>query len=291
MLRIGLLSCVLALAAIGGASADTAIERGNYLVNTIMACGNCHSPRDAEGKFIAGKALSGGLTFDTPPFLATAPNITPDKETGIGAWSDAEIRRALVEGIRPDHGRLPGVALAAIMPANFYKGLLPEDLAAVVAYLHTVPAVRNEVAPPVYRLPVKRDAYPDADAGFTAAMMSDSAKHGAYLATIGHCMECHAAWSKGVSDYTTGLGRGGRVFPLREGAADGPTSTAANITQHPTRGIGAWSDAEIGRAITQGIGRDGHALKPPMAYGFYAGLKEKDLKDVIAWLRTLPPLD
>src|SRR6516225_2108594 len=131
MLRIGLFGCVLSfvlLSSIGGVSADTAIERGDYLVNTIMACGNCHSPRDAEGKFIAGKALSGGLTFDTPAFLATAPNITPDRETGIGAWSDAEVRRSLIEGIRPDHGKLPGVALAAIMPANFYKALLPDDL-------------------------------------------------------------------------------------------------------------------------------------------------------------------
>ena len=291
MLRIGLLGCVLALAASGGASAETTVARGDYLVNTIMACGNCHSPRDAEGKFIAGKALSGGLTFDTPAFLATAPNITPDEETGIGAWSDAEIKRALVEGIRPDHGKLAGVALAAIMPANFYRALLPDDLAAVVAYLRSVPAVRNEVAQPLYRLPVQRVPYPDAEAGFTAAMMADPARHGAYLATIGHCMECHAAWSKGVSDYTTGLGRGGRVFPLREGVPDSPTSTAANITQHPTRGIGAWSDAEIGSAITHGIARDGHALKPPMAYGFYAGLKDADLKDIIAYLRTVPPLD
>jgi mono/diheme cytochrome c family protein len=290
MLRIGLLGCVLALAASGGASAETAIERGDYLVNTIMACGNCHSPRDAEGKFIAGKALSGGLTFDTPPFLATAPNITSDKETGIGAWSDDEIKHALIEGVRPNHGKLPGVPLAAIMPANFYKALLPEDLAAVIAYLRSVPAVRNEVAAPVYRLPVHRVPYPDAEAGFTKAMMADPAKHGAYLVTIGHCMECHAAWSKGVSDYVTGLGRGGRVFPLREGVADGPTSTAANITQHQAKGIGAWSDAEIGRAITHGIARDGHALKPPMAYGFYAGLKDADLKDIIAYLRTVPPL-
>ena len=291
MLRIGLLGCTLAVAASGGASAESAVARGDYLVNTIMACGNCHSPRDAEGKFIAGKALSGGLTFDTPAFLATAPNITPDKETGIGAWSDAEIKRALVEGIRPDHGKLAGVALAAIMPANFYKALLPDDLAAVIAYLRNVPAVRNEVAEPRYRLPVQRVPYPDAETGFTAAMMADPARHGAYLATIGHCMECHAAWSKGASDYTTGFGRGGRVFPLREGTPDSLTSTAANITQHPTRGIGAWSDAEVGRAITHGIARDGHALKPPMAYGFYAGLKDADLKDIIAWLRTIPPLE
>src|SRR5712672_4056001 len=120
MFRIGIAGCVVLLAT-SGATAESSIERGGYLVNTIMACGNCHSPRDAEGKFIAGKALSGGFTFDTPAFLATAPNITPDKETGIGAWSDAEIKRALVEGSRPDHGRLAGIALAAIMPANFSK--------------------------------------------------------------------------------------------------------------------------------------------------------------------------
>ena len=63
-----------------------------------------------------------------------------------------------------------------------------------------------------------------------------------------------------------------------------------NITQHPTKGIGGWSDAEIGRAITHGIARDGHALKPPMAFGFYAGLKDADLKDIIAYLHTVPPL-
>ena len=295
MLRNGFLDsflgCMLLLAASGSASAESAIERGSYLVNTIMACGNCHSPRDAEGRIIADKALSGGLTFDTPAFVATAANITPDRETGIGSWSDEEIKRSLIEGVRPDHGKLAGTALAAIMPANFYKALLPDDLAAVLAYLRSVKPVRNEVAAPVYRLPVRRDAYPDADAGFTKAMTADPVKHGAYLATIGHCMECHSAWSRGVSDFKTGLGKGGRVFPLREGVPDSPTSTAANITSHPTAGIGSWSDAEIARAIQQGIARDGHALKPPMAFGFYAGIKDADVKDIIAYLRTVPPLD
>src|ERR1700760_4440501 len=114
MLRNGFLAGVLLLAINGGASAETAIERGNYLVNTIMACGNCHSPRDADGRIIADKALSGGLSFDTPAFVATAPNITPDVETGIGSWSDDEIKRSLIEGIRPDHGKLAGTPLAAI---------------------------------------------------------------------------------------------------------------------------------------------------------------------------------
>ena len=291
MLRTGILACVLACVLLTSARAETAIERGNYLVNTIMACGNCHSPRDGEGRIIADRALSGGLTFDTPAFVATAPNITPDRETGIGSWSDAEVKHSLVEGVRPDHGRLGGTQLAAIMPANFYKALLPEDLAAVIAYLRSVKAVRNEVAVPVYKLPIHRDAYPDAEAGFSQAMMADPVKHGAYLATIGHCMECHSAWSRGVSDFRTGLGKGGRAFPLREGVPNSPTSIAANITSHPTNGIGGWSDAEIARAIQKGIGRDGRALQPPMAFGFYAGIKASDVKDIIAYLRTVPPLD
>jgi mono/diheme cytochrome c family protein len=277
-------------AACGGAAAQSPVERGAYLVNTIMACGNCHTPRDADGRAIAGKALSGGPVFTTPAFVATAPNITPDLETGIGSWSDAEIKRALVEGVRPDHGKLAGVPLAAIMPANFYKALLPDDLDAIVAYLRSIEPLRNETPDPVYKMPVRRDPYPDAEAGFNKAVFSDPVRRGAYLVTIGHCMECHSAWSRGVSDVTGGLGRGGRAFPVREGAPAGtPESIAANITAHPTAGIGGWSDAEIGRAITHGIARDGRALQPPMAYGYYAGLTASDLADIVAYLRAVPP--
>ena len=291
MFRIGIVSGVVLLTACGGAIAETPAERGGYLVNTIMACGNCHSPRDADGRTIADKAFSGGLTFATPAFIATAPNITPDVETGIGSWSDAEIKRALVEGTRPDHGRLSGVPLAAIMPANFYRALLPGDLDAVVAYLRTVKPIRSESPAPVYQAPVRRDPYPDAEAGFDKASFADPVRRGAYLVTIGHCMECHSAWSRGASDFRNGLGRGGRAFPALEGSPAGtPDSIAANITSDPAAGIGRWSDAEIGRAITHGIGRDGRTLKPPMAYGFYAGLKDADLADIIAYLRTVPPL-
>src|SRR5882672_12076986 len=272
MFRIAI-ACVLLLSTSGGTRADSPAERGNYLVNTIMACGNCHTPRDADGKAITDRAFSGGLTFATPAFVATAPNITPDVETGIGSWSDAEVKRALIEGVRPDHGRLAGVPLAAIMPANFYKALLPDDLDAIVAYLRGLKPVRNEAPDPVYKVAVRRDPYPDAEAGFSKTMLADPVRRGTYLVTIGHCMECHSAWSRGVSDFKTGLGRGGRAFPLREGSPDAaPGSIAANITSHPTAGIGAWSDGEIVRAITQGIGRDGRTLKPPMAYGYYAAV-------------------
>jgi hypothetical protein len=76
---------------------------------------------------------------------------------------------------------------------------------------------------------------------------------------------------------------------LRKGSTE--TSTAANITSHQIAGIGAWSEVEISHAIQQGIARDGHALKPPMAFAFYAGLKDMDVKDIIAYLRTVPPLN
>jgi mono/diheme cytochrome c family protein len=163
MPRITAIVGLLILLSDNSAIADTLVQRGSYLVNTIMACGNCHTPRDASGALIQERALSGGLTITTPAFVATAPNITPDRDTGIGGWSDAEIKRALVEGVRPNHGRLPGVALAAVMPIGFYKALLPDDLDAIVAYLHTVKPVRNVVADPVYSAPVNREPYPDAE--------------------------------------------------------------------------------------------------------------------------------
>jgi mono/diheme cytochrome c family protein len=274
------------------ALSETQLGRGSYLVNTIMACGNCHTPRDSQGKLIVDKALSGGNKFTTPIFTATAANITPDNDTGIGTWSNDEIRGALTQGLRPDHGRLAGVPLAAVMPANFYKALLPTDLDAIIIYLRLIKPVRNEVPDPEYKTPVKREPYPDAERGFDDATLSDPVSRGKYLVTIGHCMECHAAWSRGVSDFTNGLGHGGRPF--------GPTvvhgfdpawqgSVAANITSDPTAGVGAWSDDEIKTAITMGISRDGHQLKPPMAFSFYAQMRDSDVRDIIAYLRTLPP--
>jgi mono/diheme cytochrome c family protein len=271
------------------ALAETPVARGSYLVNTIMACGNCHSPRDKEGAPIADRALSGGLTISTPAFIATAPNITPDRDTGIGDWTDADIKRALLEGVRPDHGRLPGVPLAAVMPVGFYRALLPSDLDAIIAYLRTVKPVKNLVPQPSYAAAVHREPYPDAEVGFAGADFTDPVRRGAYLVTIGHCMECHSTWSAGRSDYQNGLGRGGRPFPpaLIQGlGADWHGATAANITSSPL-GLGGWSDAEIASAIRHGIARDGRHLTPPMAFAFYAGLHDADVADIIAYLRML----
>ena len=86
--------------------------------------------------------------------------------------------------------------LSAVMAANFFKALLPTDLDAVVVYLRSVKPIRNSVPDPVYKAPVHRDPYPDAEKGFTPAEMKDPVRRGAYLATVGHCMECHSAWEK-----------------------------------------------------------------------------------------------
>jgi hypothetical protein len=84
-------------------------------------------------------------------------------------------------------------------------------------------------------------------------------------------------------DFVNALGQGGRQFPGPWGMA-----VARNITSHQTKGLGAWSDAEIKRAITQGISRDGSRLKPPMGYGLYARMTDEDLGAVVAYLRTVP---
>ena len=287
----------LATLAIGVAPAHaqgTPLERGRYLVTTIMACGNCHTPKDSEGRAVAARELAGGgIGFDIPPYAGVAANITPDRETGIGAWTDDEIKRAISHGERPDRGPLAGKPLGQPMAANFFKAIRPDDLDAIVAYLRSLPPVRNALPAPVYRAPVRREAFARADRGFSDADLKDKAGRGAYLATIGHCLECHTPIENGELQFERALGAGGRPFlpsfvkglpPSWQG------SVSRNVTSHAERGLGGWSDAEIKRAITRGVGRDGRRMQEPMPYAWYAGIREDDLDALVAYLRTLPPL-
>ena len=131
MARYVLIHIAAALvAATGGAAAQILVERGNYLVNAVMGCDGCHTPRPG-GVFDMSKRFSGGSqVWDEQAFTVRGSNITPDPETGIGSWSDADIKRALTEGVRPS-----GVPLAPQMPFAFYKILTPRDLDAVAAYI------------------------------------------------------------------------------------------------------------------------------------------------------------
>jgi mono/diheme cytochrome c family protein len=169
------------------------------------------------------------------------------------------------------------------MPYGFYKVFTPGDLDAVVAYLRTIPAVNNRVQPPVYKAPLHVDRPPGADKPMTEADLRDPVRRGFYLVTIAHCMECHSPRVKGRVDFSQ-LGAGGERFKGPWGV-----SVSRNITSHKTAGIGAWTDAEIKRAITQGVRKDGTRLKPPMGYHLYAKMTDADLDAVVAFLRTVSP--
>jgi mono/diheme cytochrome c family protein len=262
-----------------GAMAQSAVERGSYLVNTIMTCGNCHSPKGPPAA-VAGKDFSGGLRFDEPPFDVTAPNITPDKETGIGNWTDAQIKTLLLTG-KNEHG----IQAAEVMPTAFYPILTPGDLDGIVAYLRSLTPVKNKVADPIYKIALPHHVFPGAEKAYSQADLNDKLKRGFYLVTIGHCMECHTPFAPpGGPDFANSLGKGGREFPGPWGV-----SKSRNITSHKTAGIGDWTDAEIKTAITQGKRKDGTPLKGPMGYQYYAKMTDADLDAVIAYLRTVPP--
>lgn len=281
MIRLGLLALAfLGAAGLGSARAETLQQRGSYLVNSIMTCGNCHTPKGPQGD-IAERAFSGGLSWDEPPFKVTAPNITPDKETGIGGWTDAEIKTLLRTGVRPN-----GVHIAAIMPTGFYGIITERDMDAIVAYLRTLTPIANKVPEPVYRMEVAAQVFPGSERPAKADAMNDKPGRGFYLATIGHCMDCHTPMTKGQHDFVNDAGRGG--FELR-----GPwgVSVSRNITSSKEHGVGAWSDAELKRAITQGISRDGSKLKPPMSYVSYGRMTNDDVDALIAWVRTIPAKD
>jgi len=279
MTRTWLVALVFGVALVGTANAQSdLVKRGDYLVNGILTCGNCHSPKGPTGD-IPGKLFSGGLSWDEPPFKVTAPNITQDKETGIGGWTDAQIKTLMRTGIRPN-----GVHIAMVMPTGFYHIMTERDLDVVVAYLRTIKPISNKVADPVYKMPQAEHVLPGGEKPNTEAMLGDKVKKGFYLATIAHCMECHTPMEKGMRQWDTRLGAGGFDFPGPWGV-----STSRNITSSKTKGIGGWTDAEIKRAITQVIRKDGSHLKPPMGFHYYATVTPEDLDAVVAYLRTVPP--
>ena len=274
-------ACLILIAA-AAASAETLLERGAYLVNAVMACDGCHTPRD-KGELVMEKRFSGGSqVWDNPAYTVRGSNITPDRETGIGAWSDEEIKRVLTEGIHR-YGR----PIAPQMPFPFYRVLTARDLDAIVAYLRSVPPVKNAVALPAYRAAMPVAAVPGATRPFTEEDLRDPMKRGFYLGTIAHCMECHGRTRDRGPDYRNSWGKGGFVFTETWGSVVTP-----NITSHPKTGLGAWTDAEIKRALTQGVGRDGHPFKPPMArQNYFSRMTAADLDALVAWIRSIPPLE
>jgi mono/diheme cytochrome c family protein len=283
MLRFLLFSLATLLIRPLGASAETLLERGSYLVNAVMACDGCHTPRTPSAGLVMEKRLAGGtVLFDLPAYTVRGSNITPDRETGIGAWSDDDIKRALIDGVRPN-----GVPLAPSMPFAFYKIMTPRDLDAVVAYIRSVAPIRNEAQIPEYKAEMHIDLVPGAERSIGDEVPSDPVKRGMYLATLAHCMECHSRKPDNTQDYQGWWGKGGATIKGPWGQV-----IVRNISSHKEKGIGGWSDDEIKRSLTHEVGRDGRAFKLPMARQmYYSKLSPTDLDAIVAWVRTIPPIE
>ncbi len=121
MIRIGTwLVAALGMAA-GAAAADTPLERGKYLVEGVLTCGNCHTPRVQGGALDTARLHAGGpQTWETSEYKVKGGNITPDRATGIGGWSADDVLRAIRDGVRPD-----GRQLSPQMPYGYYKIFTP----------------------------------------------------------------------------------------------------------------------------------------------------------------------
>jgi len=144
-----LLLALLANAAVGAvlstpAAADAQTERGKYLVS-LGGCNDCHTPGYFLGKPDFSRALAGSeVGFELPGLgVFHGPNLTPDKDTGLGNWTAEEIVAAITKGQRPD-----GRELAPIMPWKGLATLTKQDALAIAAYLKSLPPVKNKVPGP-----------------------------------------------------------------------------------------------------------------------------------------------
>ncbi len=140
---IGLFAAGL-LGANAALAADPQAERGKYLV-TIAGCNDCHTPGYFLGKPDFSRTLAGSdVGFAVPGVGAfVGPNLTPDKETGLGTWTDDQIVAALTTGVTPDRRKL-----SPIMPWQELAALTPDDAKAIAAYLRSLPPVKNAVPGP-----------------------------------------------------------------------------------------------------------------------------------------------
>jgi len=226
------LVAALSMAA-GAAAADTPLERGKYLVEGILTCGNCHTPRVQGGALDTARLHAGGpQTWETSEYKVKGANITPDRETGIGGWSADQVLRAIRDGVRPN-----GQQLSPQMPYGYYKIFTPSDLEAVVAYVRSLLAVSSKVPASVYKVAKMHVEIPaDADKPMPESAMKDPVKRGFYLVTIGHCMECHSPRTDGRSDLKNGLGKGGEKFEGPWGVSVSRNRSVSGVSATPACG-------------------------------------------------------
>ena len=276
---IPLLAAVSAIVPAAAQTGDAA--RGEYVLN-MAGCVACHTVAK-DGEFLAG-----GRELKTDFGSFFTPNITPDRETGIGDWNDEDFVRALREGKSPTGGHY-----YPTFPYTSYARMTEQDMLDLKAYLDTVPAVRNPV--PDHDLPfpfgIRASMF-----GWKLLFFDDTPfapdpnqsaawNRGAYIVNgPGHCGECHTPRNLlGVVDSDRPLA----------GNANGPDGDAVpNITPGPG-GIGDWSADDIVSFLEIGITPDSDFVGGAMTDVVQAStskLTADDLKAIATYLTSLPPI-
>jgi mono/diheme cytochrome c family protein len=241
---------------------------GQYIM-TVVGCG-CHFNSD-EG------ALAGGNRFQGPFGVAFAANITPDEETGIGAWSEQAIADALRFGAHPD-----GSQLAPAMPYRRFSVLSDQEALSVAAYLLSQDPVSNEV--PERELTVDLEPFTP-EVAPPAEPPSDPAARGEQLVILANCTDCHTPYDD------TGSPDPDRYL---SGAHIPGDEIAANITPHDETGIGSWSEQEIADYLRSGIRPDGTLAGGVMSQRIdqrFSVLTEEDALAIAAYLKSVPAID
>jgi mono/diheme cytochrome c family protein len=259
------------------------LERGRYLVEGPAHCFQCHSEVawQMPGAPPKPRRKGAGTIFpeEALPWLI-APNITPDAETGAGAWTDEQLARAIREGIGHD-----GRRLFPMMPYLNFRRMADEDLASVIVYLRSIEPVRNVLPKTTLPEPVKNslpplepisDSVPSPD-------WSSPVKRGEYLVRIANCGFCHTPMNEQGQPMANLAFAGGMLLKGPWGEV-----TSANITPDPS-GI-SYYDVDLFLRII----RTGHVgarkLNSIMPWGYFRRMTDEDLKAIFAYLRTLPPV-
>jgi mono/diheme cytochrome c family protein len=265
------------------AAQTTAAQRGAYLT-ALGGCKFCHTDHKAKGA-----AYAGGAPVKTPFGVFHAPNITPDREHGIGGWSEADFIRAMRHGVAPD-----GAHYYPAFPYPAFTGISDADLKAMRAFLMTVTPVARPSRPHALDFPYSirfgltfwKWRYFSSGPYRVDGTKSVQWNRGAYLAeALVHCGECHTP-----RDALGGLDR--RYWMA--GTAHGPEGELVpNITPDRDTGVGVWSDDELATYLKSGMDPDGDfagSLMADIIDNSTGRLNDRDLAAIVAYLRTIPPV-
>lgn len=284
-------------AGVDAAALEALQKRGQYLVEAVVGCSDCHTPRDQMGAPIAAKFMSGVDCFvdvdgPTDGGCLSSRNLT-NHETGLKNRSDQEIKDMFMNGKRPN-----GEFLSNVMPYYTLHNLKAEDADAIVAYLRTIPGVDHTVRPndppfanlPAASKPIDPTAIPNAsDAGLEAGADLDNGK---YLAQFA-CLECHtkhtAPGTADPLDMSKAFG-GDEAYTLGLPPPFPAIIYSANIT-HDATGLKDWTVNDMLQVIQHGKDRNDAGTCPPMPSGpngAFGKLTNKDALDIESYIHGVP---